>query len=123
MRRSICYCEPNVAQAGDVSTWKFVYTTASNLPKGTKFRFDLESKGRPIDWQVPQTNPKEKENLIWAEISNSKPLTAAALDPFGSFEFVLPSEVKVGESIAILMGSPDKDAKRGTACQKITQRR
>ena len=61
MRRSICYCEPNMALAGDTSTWRFIYTTASQLPKGTKLRFDLQSKGRPADWQVPHTNLKEKK--------------------------------------------------------------
>ncbi|HEV7736487.1 MAG TPA: DUF3604 domain-containing protein, partial [Chlamydiales bacterium] len=63
MRRSICVCEPNHAYAGDTATWKFVYTTANNLPKGAKLRFDLNSLGRPIDWQIPHTNLKEKSNI------------------------------------------------------------
>jgi hypothetical protein len=128
MRRSICYCEPNVAQAGDVSTWKFVYTTAANLPKGTKFRFDLESKGRPIDWQVPQTNVKEKGNLIWAELPNGKMMSANEVEhpdlTTPSFEFQLPLELKAGETVSILIGTPDKDpSKRGNSCQKAVQRR
>ena len=68
MRRSICYCEPSAALAGEVSNWKFIYTTANNLPKGAKIRFDLGSKGRPNDWQIPHTNLKEKSNLIWLEL-------------------------------------------------------
>ena len=64
MRRSICYCEPNAALAGDTGHWKFVYTTATHLPKGTKLRFDLQSEGSPLDWQIPHTNLKEKNNLL-----------------------------------------------------------
>ncbi len=128
MRRSICYCEPNAALAGDTSTWKFVYTTATTLPKGTRLRFDLQSKGRPVDWQIPQTNLKEKSNVIWAELPDGKILGAnqtehpQQLTP--SFEFVLPSELKSGESLTIVMGTTDKDAaKKGNACQKSVQRR
>ncbi len=82
MRRSICSCEPSFALAGDIATWRFIYTTAAALPKGTKFRFDLQSKGRPIDWQIPSANLKEKANVIWAEIPGSKPLAAHVLDAF-----------------------------------------
>lgn len=128
MRRSICYCEPNAALAGDTHTWKFIYTTAAHLPKGTKLRFDLQSKGRPIDWQIPQTNLKEKSNLIWAELPGGKILSAVEVEQpqllTPSFEFTLPLEMKPGESLSILMGSPDKDAvKKGNACQKAVQRR
>ncbi len=128
MRRSICYCEPNAALAGDTSTWKFIYTTAAHLPKGTKLRFDLHSKGRPIDWQIPQTNLKDKANLIWAELPNGKTIGAEEVEQpqilTPSFEFTLPLEMKPGESLSILMGSPDKEAaKKGNACQKAVQRR
>jgi hypothetical protein len=125
MRRSICYCEPTYALAGDVSNWKFTYTTATPLPKGTRMRFDLQSKGRPIDWQIPQTNLKEKANLIWAELPGEKVIGAKALEtPFGSFEFILPIEIKASESFSILMGTPGKETvKKGNACQKVAQRR
>ena len=128
MRRSICYCEPNAALAGDTHTWKFIYTTATQLPKGTKLRFDLQSKGRPIDWQIPQTNLKEKSNLIWAELPGGKILNAVQVEQpqllTPSFEFTLPIEMKPGETLSILMGSQDKDgAKKGNACQKAVQRR
>lgn len=125
MRRSICYCEPNMALAGDTSTWKFIYTTASPLPKGAKLRFDLQSKGRPSDWQIPSTNLKDKTNVIWAELAGGKIVSAVQvkhpqqLTP--SFEFTLPSEVKTGETVTILMGSQDKE--KGNACQKLVQRR
>lgn len=125
MRRSICYCEPSVALAGEISNWKFIYTTASNLPKGTRLRFDLGSKGRSIDWQIPLINSKDKSNLIWIEFPNGKtasPTQAQALNP--SFEFSLPLEIKPGDSFSIHMGTPDKEAeKKGNVCQKNIQRR
>ena len=74
MRRSICYCEPNLALAGEVTTRKFCYTTASNLPKGTRLKFDLLTTGRDIDWEVPTVNLKAKGNVIWAELPNKKNL-------------------------------------------------
>ncbi|MBS0625329.1 MAG: DUF3604 domain-containing protein [Verrucomicrobia bacterium] len=127
MRRSICYCEPNAALAGDSSTWKFVYTTATNLPKGTRIRFDLYSKGRPVDWQIPTTNLKEKENVIWAELPGSKMIGATEVEHpellTPSFEFLLPTELKSGETISIFMGSPEGDPKKGNTCQKVVQRR
>jgi hypothetical protein len=100
MRRSICYCEPNAALAGDTSDWKFVYTTATHLPKGAKLRFDLESKGRPIDWQLPSTNPKEKNNVIWGEIPGGKTVIAQFSEP-AFYEFTLPVELKPGEIFTI----------------------
>jgi hypothetical protein len=125
MRRSICVCEPAYALAGDVSTWKFTYTTATPMPKGTRLRFDLQSKGRPVDWQIPTTDLKEKANVIWAELPNGKIIPAKALDkPYSSFEFTLPVEIKGSESISIVMGTKDKDtAKKGNACQQVAQRR
>ena len=45
MRRSICVCEPMGCYAGESGNFRFVYTPAVNLPKGTKLRFDLATKG------------------------------------------------------------------------------
>lgn len=127
MRRSICYCEPSHAQAGDVATWKFIYTTANQLPKGTKLRFDLDSGGRPIDWQVPSTNLKDKENVIWGQIPGGKNVAAAEVPHpqtgSSSYEFVLPSELKSGEQFIISIGSTDPKPEKGNGCQKIVQRR
>jgi hypothetical protein len=127
MRRSICVCEPNHIFAGESGTWKFTYTTASLLPKGTKLRFDLDSGGRTIDWQIPQTNLKDKSNLIWAELPNNKVVNATEVphpqSGATSFEFVLTAELKTGEQLSICMGSPDRDEKKGTASQKFVQRR
>jgi hypothetical protein len=119
MRRSICFCEPNNALAGDPADWKFVYTTASHLPKGAKLRFDLESRGRPIDWQIPETSLKEKQNVIWAELSGGKTLSATRVEHpqtmTTSFEFTLPLELKPGETLSIHM--------KGNSAQKNVQRR
>lgn len=117
MRRSICYCEPNHALAGDPSTWKFIYTTANNLPKGAKLRFDLESKGRPIDWQIPE--PKGRSNTIWAELPGGKTISAARVDNpqslTPSFEFTLPVELKLGDSLTIII--------KDNSAQKLVQRK
>lgn len=128
MRRSICYCEPSAALAGETSNWKFIYTTANHLPKGTKVRFDLASKGRPMDWEIPKTNLKEKANLIWVEVPGGKTPIAGSevqhpqtLTP--SFEFVLPVELKPGDSFSINLGHPDKDQKQGSLCQRLVQRK
>ncbi len=131
MRRSICSCEPSVVFAGDTSTWKFVYTTATPLPKGTRIKFDLQSKARDTDWEIPQCSSKEKANLIWAELPNKKTLEAkpaAGQDRTSSaFEFTLPTDIKVGESVTILIGTPESSreerAKKGNRCQTNTQRK
>jgi hypothetical protein len=117
MRRSICYCEPNFAQAGEVGTWKFLFTTASLLPKGAKLRFDLSSRGRASDWELPQTNLKQKTNAIWGEMPGGKSVPATLVEASeGSFEFVLPQDLKVGETFAIFIGNKN-------ACQKGVQRK
>lgn len=127
MRRSICYCEPNLAFAGEVATWKFSYTTATSLPKGTRLKFDLLSLGREIDWEVPSANIKEKNNVIWAEMPDGKVLAAKAIDQpqklTPAFEFSLPSEIKAGETISIYMGSSDKNREKGNRGQTGIQRR
>ncbi len=131
MRRSICYCEPNLALAGEIATWKFSYTTATSLPKGTRLKFDLLSKGREIDWEIPSVNLKEKKNIIWAEIADKKILiakeTQKADELTPSFEFTLPAEVKAGETISIFMGTnegnKEESKKRGNRGQTIIQRR
>ncbi len=131
MRRSICYCEPNLALAGELATWKFSYTTATSLPKGTKLKFDLLSRGREIDWEIPSVNLKEKKNVIWAETPGGKILQAKELDKSDdfstSFEFALPAEVKSGETISIFMGSTEKNKedfrKKGNRAQTSIQRR
>ncbi len=129
MRRSICYFEPNSILAGEVNTWKFIYTPAVSLPKGTILKFDLSSKGRAIDWETPEISLKETSNLIYALLENGKVIQARAVDLPQSFvpqyEFVLPQEVSGGSSITICMGAPKgKDpVKFGNRAQQTLQRR
>ncbi|MGD2170448.1 MAG: DUF3604 domain-containing protein [Chlamydiota bacterium] len=126
MRRSVGYCEPNFAYAGQMGTWKFVYTPATSLPKGTKLKFDLLTKSRPIDWQLPQTNVKKTENLIWGQLPNGKAFVAKQEKGFSpaEYEFTLPLEVKAGETFMICIGTPGEDVeKKGNLSQKQTQRR
>lgn len=131
MRRSICYCEPNLALAGELSTWKFSYTTATSLPKGTRLKFDLLSRGREIDWEVPSANFKDKKNVIWAETSDGKTLQAKEIETkdsfIPSFEFTLSHEIKAGDTLTIFMGTPDKhkeeQQKKGNRAQTSIQRR
>ncbi len=113
MRRSICFSEPNYAVAGVIGTWKFTYTTATNLPKGTKLRFDFQSGNRPIDWQIPTANPKSKDNLLWGELPGGKTLLPTAAQ--STFEFTLPIEIKPGDPFIIHL--------KNNLCQKIVQRR
>ena len=111
MRRSICFTEPSHALAGERTTWKFVYTPLSALPKGTHLRFDLGCKGRSIDWEIPSTNLKDKGNVIWLEDSHGKVLSAKQVDrddeivPY--FDFKLTGECKSGESVTICLGCMD----------------
>lgn len=131
MRRPICLIEPSVSYAGEISNWKFTYTASSNLPKGTRIKFDLQSKGRVLDWQIPDTNVKAKGNLIWAVLPNEKTLQAKPLlskeSPVPDFEFILPSEIKAGEEFIICLGTPEEKKHReegyGTRAQTIVQRR
>lgn len=127
MRRSICVCEPNVALAGVVGHWKFVYTTAGHLPKGTKLRFDLDSHGTELEWQLPQTNIKKKENIIWADVEGKIFAATEVEHPQKktiSYEFTLPTEVKPGETLTIHMGSLiGNEAQKGNFSQKTVQRK
>lgn len=128
MRRSICQCEPKLIRAGETNTWKFIYTTANSLPKGTKIKFDLDSNGKPSDWQIPQVNPKNKSNLIWAELPNEKMIAATPVEnpnkPCCEYEFVLPIEIKPLEKFTVCIGSPTGDSKeQGTRAQQNVQRR
>lgn len=129
MRRSICYCEPSHARAGEINTWKFIYTSAVNLPKGTRIRFDLGSKGRDIDWQIPTVNLKKTSNVIYAVLENGKQLMAKEIEISDSFtpqyEFILTSALEAGHNFTIVVGSPKANdgAKNGTKAQTNAQRR
>lgn len=131
MRRSICYCEPAQAMAGEINTWKFIYTNSTVLPKGTRLRFDLQSKGRDIDWQIPSASPKKTGNVIYAQLDNGKIVQAKEIDPTGSgipiFEFILPSSIPAGGSFTIIVGASKEKASAartlGSKAQTFSQRR
>lgn len=127
MRRSICISEPSYTFAGEHNTWKFAYTTATNLPKGTRLKFDLLTKGREIDWEIPQTNVKDKKNFIWGEMPDGKVVAGQPVDVPDSFapyfSFILPAEVKAGDTFTIYMGAADKTKSQGNRSQTIVQRR
>lgn len=129
MRRSICYCEPASAQAGEVNIWKFIYTSASSLPKGTRLKFDMVSKGRDIDWEIPSANTKKSTNIIYAELDSGKTIPAKEImssDSFTpNFEFILPSALEAGSNFTIVVGTADakKAEKNGTRAQTNSQRR
>ncbi len=133
MRRSICFCEPSQALAGAVGTWKFVYTTAQTLEKGACLKFDLLSKGREIDWELPNYDPKSKSNLIYG-IANEKTILYA--DPVEvplqfapQYAFTLTETIKAGSTFTVVLGSsPKLTAKQqktavGNTSQNLTQRR
>jgi len=113
--------------AGEVGNFRFVYTPAVNLPKGAKLRFDLATRGRNIDWELPQTNVKVKQNLIWAQLPDGKGIPAKSIDKSDKitqlFEFTLPAEIKAGENFIIYMGSTVKGKDTGNRCQLNVQRR
>ena len=131
MRRSICFCEPSQALAGEVNTWKFVYTTSSPLPKGTKIRFDMQTKGRSIDWETPTINLKATNNVIFAHLDNNKPIQAKEVEVHDSYapvyDFVLPSALETGENFTVVVGSPKGGVanvkKQGARAQTFAQRR
>jgi S-adenosylmethionine hydrolase len=130
MRRSICYCDPNHAQAGEVKTWKFIYTTANPLSKGTLIKFDPKSDGRPIDWEVPEASAKKTANTIYLQLDNGKTLNAKVIELEDRFtpqyEFTLNTDIKTGENITIVMGAPknaEPDESNGNMAQCMTQRR
>lgn len=130
MRRSISYCEPTHALAGETRTWKFIYTPSVNLPKGARLKFDLQSKGREIDWEIPSVNLKKPSNVIYLKLSNGKIVQAAEIESPESFaplyEFVLPNPVENGDPITIVMGAKDGEALKkgqGIRAQTTSQRR
>lgn len=127
MRRSICYCEPNTAAAGEVNTWRFVYTPSLDLPKGAKLKFDLLSKGRDIDWEFPSANLKKTSNIIYAEFEKGKPIPAKEVESSDgitpAFEFILPAKLEAGSTFTIVIGAPKAPKQNGTRAQANAQRR
>lgn len=131
MRRSICTTEPRVALAGAVGVWKFIYTTAINLAKGARLKFDLGGEGRAIDWEIPSSNKSQTENVIWAHTEDGTAFFAKEIERPDSYvpeyEFTLPQEVKAGKTVTFVIGLPkgkkatQEDA--GNQAQIFVQRR
>lgn len=126
MRRAICITEPSHCLAGEEQTFKFIYTPAVNLPKGSRLRFDMMARKKEMDWEIPSVNVKEKRNVIWIELKDGKTIPAKAVEKNDAmapyYEFVLPSEVKAGDPLTILLGSP-KNPEKGSRAQTYVQRR
>ncbi|GAB4228073.1 MAG: DUF3604 domain-containing protein [Chlamydiales bacterium] len=129
MRRSICYCEPSSALAGEIKTWKFIYTPSQNLSKGAKLKFNLGSEGRIIDWEIPDPSSKAEQNAIYA-IVGSKVIHPEEIEDPKSFVpeyvFELPVSVKAGQTITIVLGAPkgkEKNKEFGSTAQIYSQRR
>ncbi|MCF7806496.1 MAG: DUF3604 domain-containing protein [Simkaniaceae bacterium] len=128
MRRSICYCEPKVALAGASNTWRFTYIPANSLPAKTKLLFKMDTEGRSIDWEIPQTDLKKGKNVIWMTLPDEKKLSATCVgDSFNpaQYEFTLSSDVEEGEQIVIHMGDPSDapNPDNGNKAQTYIQRR
>ena len=67
MRRSISYTEPKVALAGEIKTWKFIYTPANDLPKGARLKSKknlIEEKNFPLSFLLYSQvlNPNSVQN-------------------------------------------------------------
>lgn len=130
MRHSLCLCEPQRAVAGESNTWTFNYTPSENLPKGTLFRFDLLSDGRDIDWELPETNLKKTNNLIYA-LFDGKILNFEAVELADRYapvyQLALPKQLSSGETFSIVLGAKKRDGvldrTNGSRCQTYTQRR
>lgn len=122
MRRSICYCEPKVALAGQKATWKFTLTPSYDLPKGSLLKFDMFSKGKKREWQLPSIDFKRKENVIWLELPNGKGVKALS-EKGGAYVFILPIEVRTSEKISICLGSPSHKEQLQNQCQINVQRK
>ncbi len=125
MRRSICYTKPTYTVAGESGTWQFIYTPSQNLPKGTRLKFDLLSRLRPIDWEVPETNLQSKKSVIWAETAGNTRIKARRTEneDLAQFEFTLPSDIKIGEPITIFIGAIDPKTNKPSRAQKVVQRK
>lgn len=130
MRRSVCYVEPFSVRAGQISTWRFFYTTAVLLPKGTKLVFDLCTDGKVIDWEMPTCDLTAEKNVIYLETPQGKILKAKAIKTSKpmvfNFEFILNASIEARETLTIVMGAPPESSgsdELGNGAQLFTQRR
>ncbi len=94
MRRALCICHPHHVMAGQKGNWKFSYTPADSLPKGTLLEFDLGSLGTEGEWEIPEVGQ------LSAVIGDSKKI---AFKKTGDsiFSCQLPQELKAGMTLLI----------------------
>lgn len=130
MRRSINVSNPSFCYAGQMLTWRFCHTTAVELPKGARLRFDLLTYGRAIDWTQPSADLTKGKDRIYLELPNGKKIAAKEQNIADAqvpvYEFTLPNKVKVEETLTIVMGtySTTKSQSEGEiAAQTFVQRR
>lgn len=130
MRRSVCYVNPSIVRAGQISTWRFVYSPANFLPEKTKLRFDLDVQGKVTEWEVPSPDLSQERNVIYLETHQGDVLTAKPIyikgNPCPQFEFTLPYEVDAGDSLTVVLGAPPQEMRvdeAGNGAQLFTQRR
>lgn len=125
MRRSICFTEPKFVYAGQKTTIKFIYSPANNLPKGSRLKFDPLSKGREIDWEIPQPLNKSSHCHIWLTTPQGTVVAAKAIQGKSKicpqFEFIMPHEIKAGDEVVIHMGQ--EHSNDGCRAQLHVQRR
>jgi hypothetical protein len=87
------------------------------------------SSGKDSEWQIPECSSKDKKNMIWAEMPDGKILPAKELEQTDhnapAFEFVLPAEIKSGETFLIFLGTQVKEenSTKGNRAQTVAQRR
>ncbi len=94
-------------------------------------KFDMLSQGRDIDWEVPSANIEEEANVIYAELEDGEVIELSEVETPDSivpqYEFTLPSPLKIGEKVTIVMGVPPthdgSPEEFGNECQLTIQRR
>ncbi len=129
MRRSVCYINPSVARAGQISTWHFLYSSANFLPEGAKLKFDLGIQDKPTSWEAPSVDLSQPNNVIYLETPQGEiiPAQRVASKEFSSqYEFTLTEKVEIGETLTIILGpSPyhTQTDEAGNGAQLFTQRR
>jgi len=121
-----------MARAGQISTWKFHYQPATTLSKGCKLKFDLLSEGKESDWEPPTCDLEQGANVIYLLMEDGEIIEGKEIETPESaipqYEFTLPSAVKVGEKVTIVVGTlpdatPEQWEEAGNECQLTVQRR
>lgn len=109
MRRSINVSKPSFCYAGQMQTWHFNHTSAVDLPKGTRLRFDLLTYGRSIDWSLPKADLSKGGDRIYLVLPDGKKIAGKeqiiADSDVPVYDFVLPVKLSAEETLAIVLGA------------------